>query len=164
MKRFLLIGLLAVFGNIGSGTIAAELPENYWINVGRGFVGGESAGISISDNKRGWNFAVSRHGNPYSDKIIESYEISRTYQKPFRSGFAEFGVGIAYMHGICGASCIDKYEGKEVSTFAIPLIASATFGRYVGISWSVRLLKTSDSGIQTAIVGLSFPIGNFPNR
>lgn len=159
--------------------------DAYWLEASGGLEYGETYKFKIRDDYKGWALIYSRYsedeflGNSHVDRNtldkiepeFRVYGISRFVSAPFKWGNADVGIGLGYGHGDWSENCKANDEGlfgttteqcelKSGSSIGIPVHASATLGRYVGVGVNIDVFFSYklDPMVQ---VGLVIPLGLF---
>ena len=130
---------------------------------------GWSVGMSVFEKDSFLTSTVDRSNQESIDPQVRVLEASKLWSIPFRSGFADFGVGLGVAQGEwsnnCSASApssilpVNECDIKNVSTVGIPLQASITLGRYAGIGLGFNYFMSSERSY--SLLSLTVPLGNF---
>jgi hypothetical protein len=100
---------------------------------------------------------------------IRELSVAKLWHWPFKYGYASLSAGGSLLKGDWGTNCgerISQFIGwrrecdrNEFTTIGIPLRATASFGRYVGIGFSAEVNINAEEPY--VLLGINIPIGGF---
>lgn len=168
------------------GGVITPAKKHYWLDAS--FTGKAGGGIglglhlNIHTDKHNWvlgydnldqDILFSGHEDRATgDSIngdIKTYSVSKLWHWPYRLGHTSVSVGGSLLKGYWGVNCGERSQlffgtsqecdRKQFTTLGIPIRATASFGRYVGIGYVVEInINTKEP---YALAGIIIPIGGF---
>ncbi len=176
--------LLSAIGLCLLSTVAQAEYDRYWLEYSEGLQYGSSFKIKVRDNDKGWAFVHSNYteeeffGTTNLNRVTKTrhdaefkvYGVTRFVSIPYSWGYVDAGAGLGYGDGTWSKNCEHYQDGllgssdicdlKEGASIGIPLHASATFGKFIGIGVNVDVFLSLERDT-TAQVGLVIPFGLF---
>lgn len=158
--------------------------DKYWLEVSEGLQYGATIKLKVRDNDKGWALVHSKYTEEEffgttnfnretkrrHDAEFKVYGVTRFVSMPFRWGYVDAGAGLGYGKGTWSENCEHYKDGflgssdicdlKDGSSLGIPLHASASWGKYIGIGVNVDVFLSLERET-TAQVGLVIPFGLF---
>lgn len=176
--------ILAIFSLLLFSSTAYSEYNRYWIELSSGVVGGTTIKVKMREEHKGWALIYSTYDqelffgqtdvNRETQEPINAkfnvYGVSRFFSSSFSWGYADAGIGLGCGNGTWSENCRDRKERlfgsslqcdpKSGSTLGIPLHASASLGKYIGIGINIDIFLSPVSGNFTQ-VGIVIPLGLF---
>ncbi|WP_394203277.1 hypothetical protein [Marinagarivorans algicola] len=169
------------------GDTIKPAKKHYWLETSflRRLGGGGALGLHLNmhTDKHNWTLGynslhqsfvfvrdpVDRATGNSINGNIKAYSVSKLWHWPYRLGYASVSVGGSLLKGRWGVNCArstmegfgrsEECDLKQFVTLGIPLRATASFGRYVGIGYVAEMnINAKDSYI---LLGMTIPIGGF---
>ena len=178
-----LLALLLIFS---SSRTHAELTlpefERVWLELGAGFHGFHTHLRATNKDNTGWslNFSTFVDNVPFGSSIrdratgelvsprLSTLGVTRLWSKPYGWGYSDFGIGLGVGQHKLGENC-ETRPGYLINTkvcdieegfdFGIPLHASTTVGKYIGIGLSLNAFIGTSS--RSGAIVFVFPLGKF---
>ncbi|MDN3651479.1 hypothetical protein QWY77_01605 [Thalassotalea ponticola] len=158
--------------------------DSYYVEPSFSFAHGETLKVKARDENKGWALIYSKYTNDeflgagqYDRESFESldakfnvYGVSWVGSAPYSFGYADAGIGVGYATGTWVDNC-EKYEQglwgyselcdlNDDSGIGIPLHASLSFGKYIGLGVNIDVFLSFDFK-PIAQVGFVIPLGGF---
>lgn len=183
MRPLVVFGFAVVVALASTVRNAHASCDRLWLQADLGVP--SAVGLLLKRECDGQTLALGVSGhrqsflNSYTDRItgaenpdVKLLSVMKVWDIPYKWGYVDASAGLGYMRGEWGRNCEDAPRGwfsiypsyvcdfEKVSSFAVPMQATAVLGKYLGIGVNLNLVIGFE-GVSFVSTGFSVPIGDF---